>query len=120
MGNQNNPPVVKKKVQPYPIEGSLELNAVKKPVAIDQVNLKGAIVHLKGPLVFVGEYYELDFEFPVIHSAVRARVRVIKTYDRVLDKEIHVERMAEIHFQNLSPENRARIQKFLEAIGQTT
>lgn len=109
---------VVKKIRPYPFGAALEAASVKKPVEVLHINVKGAIVRLGPTLVFVGEYYSLAFEFPVTRVAVSAQVRVLKTSDRVVNDENAVERTAELHFQKLDPENRRRIQGFLQAIRQ--
>lgn len=114
----NKVPVVKKKVRPYPFKAELELNALKKPVEVLHINQKGAIVRLSTALVFVGEFYQMVFEFPVIKVEVNAQVRVIKTNDKVVNADKAVERTAELHFQKLSPEQAGRIHSFLTAIRQ--
>lgn len=111
--------VVKKKVAPYPIEANLEAEGVKKPVDVIYVAPKGCIVRLKGPMVFVGEYYQVAFELPVLKEFINTQVRVLKTYDKAIDpKEKKVDRIAELHFQGLSDEHRKRILSFNTAIGQ--
>lgn len=115
----NNQSVVRKKIKPYPISATIEVNAVKSPVEVILVNLTGAIVRLGSQMVSVGEYFNLAFELPVYHHLVVAQVRVLKTYDRTLDPKIKtVERLAELHFQNLTNEHRSRINAFIAAIGQ--
>ena len=111
--------VVKKKVKPYPFAATLELNAIKTPVEVVFVSLKGSIVRLAKQIVHVGEFYQMTFEIPVSHELISTQVRVLKTYDKVLDiKEKSVERLAELHFQDLTNEHRTRINAFTAAIGQ--
>lgn len=111
--------VVAKKIKPYPIDSNLENNGLKKPVDIIFVNPQGCIVILKKEMVFVGEYYQLVFELPVLREFVNTQVRVLKTYDRSIDATgKKVERLAELHFQTLSQEHKARIVSFAAAIGQ--
>ncbi len=111
--------IVKKKVRPYPIAGTLEKETVKSEVEIIFVNVQGAIVRLKNQILHVGMYYQIVFEIPVTHEFVNTQVRVLKTYDKTLDiKSKSVERMAELHFQDLTKEHRTRIFAFTNAIGQ--
>lgn len=111
---------VVKKVRPYPIPATIDIQGVKKPIEISVVNLKGAIVRLNEVLVSVGEYHQLEFELPVLKTLVSAQIRVIKTYDRSIDPKVNkIERLAELHFQNLDEINRTTISKFMAAIGQT-
>lgn len=112
-------PVIKKKIRPYPFEGTLEVNAVKKPIEVLNLTKIGAIVRLSAKhIAQVGQYYTLTFELPVSHEFVTTPVRVLKTYDKALDpKEHKVERWVELHFQNLTDEHRSRIVAFIKAIG---
>lgn len=111
--------VVKKKIKPYPFDGTLEVNAQKIEIEVVYVGVKGAIVRLKNQILHVGAYYQLMFEIPVSHEFVSTQVRVLKTYDKTLDiKEKSVERLAELHFQDLTKEHRSRINAFTAAIGQ--
>lgn len=110
---------VKKRVRPYPFDGSVEVNAVKKPLEIMHLTQNGFIARLKQGLVFVGEYYQAILELPVSHNFVNNKVRVIKTYDRAVDpKKGLVDRMAEFHFEALSDQHKKYILEFLAAIGQ--
>lgn len=113
-------PIVKKKVKPFPFDGTLEHNAQKKPVEVLSLTKIGCIVRLRGNLIVqVGSFHNIYFEIPVSHEMVNTPVRVLKTYDKALDpKELKVERWAELHFQNLTSEHRSRIVAFLAAIGQ--
>ncbi len=113
------PKVVKKKVRPYPIEANLDANGLKKPVEVIYVTAMGCIVRLKAQMVFVGEYYQITFELPVLKEFINTQVRVLKTYDKALDpKQKIVERVAELHFQALSNDHKSRIVAFITAIGQ--
>ena len=107
------------KVKAYPMPATLDLNGVKKPAEVLYLTTLGAMVRLPHQMVFVGEYYQLYFELPVVNEDVNTQVRIIKTYDRSVNpKEALVERVAELHFQNLSQEHRARIASFTSAIRQ--
>lgn len=108
--------IIKKKVKPYPIPANLDANGVKKPVEIMMLNEIGAIVRVDQQMLFVGEYYQVIFEIPVQHEFVNTQVRVLKTYDRLIDKKI--ERLAELRFQSLTNEHKSRIVAFMAAIGQ--
>jgi hypothetical protein len=111
--------MVKKKVKPYPFDATLEVNAQKMSVEVIFVNDKGVIVRLKNQIVHVGSYYQIVFELPVSREIVSTQVRILKTYDKTLDiKEKTVERLAEMHFQDLTKEHRTRIKAFTAAIGQ--
>jgi hypothetical protein len=111
--------IVKKKVRPYPFEATLELNALKMPVEIIFVSEKGSIVKLANHIVHVGQFYQMTFKIPVNHDIINVQVRILKTYDKVIDiKENSVERLAELHFQDLTKRDRSRINAFTTAIGQ--
>lgn len=113
------PKIVKKNVKPYPFDAMLELNAQKTPVEVVFVSAKGAIVRLKTQILHVGKYYQMTFVIPVSHQPINAKIRVLKTYDKTLDlKEKTVDRLAELHFQDLTNEQRSRINAFTAAIGQ--
>ncbi len=107
-----------KKVAPYPFSAELEKNALKHPVEVMNLTYKGAILRLKENLIHVGEVYNLSFSIPALKIPLVAEVRVLKTLDRALSGDGAIERLAEVHFQNLSPDNRAKILSFLTAIGQ--
>ncbi|MGE0526167.1 MAG: hypothetical protein AB7G93_17710 [Bdellovibrionales bacterium] len=111
--------IVKKKIKPYPIEAVLEANALKKTVEIMYLTAQGAVVRLGTQMVFVGEYYQTQFQIPVMRESIRSQCRIIRTFDRAVDpKNGVVERLAEFHFQNLTPEHKERIVSFTKAIGQ--
>jgi hypothetical protein len=113
------PAVRKKKVQPYPIAGTLELNAIKRNVEVVHLTAEGFIAQMVNGMVSVGEYYQVVFELPVSHNFVNSSVRVIKTYDRSVDpKKGTVDRMAEFHFKGLTDGHRQYILAFLSTIGQ--
>jgi hypothetical protein len=110
----------KRSIRPYPIPSQLESGGVKVPVEIVRLNLLGAIIKLHEKIVHVGEHYNLEFQLPVLHAqVVVAATRVLKTYDKALNpKEHKVERMAELHFQKLTEEQREHILTFIRTIGQ--
>ncbi|MBX3021098.1 MAG: hypothetical protein KF799_05420 [Bdellovibrionales bacterium] len=114
------PQTVIKKVKAYPIETALDLNGAKKPIEVILLTTAGFLARLKGPgIVHVGEYYTTSFELPVLQTLVGGEVRVIKTYDRSVDPKAKVvDRMAELHFESLTEEQRKNILSFLSAIGQ--
>lgn len=111
--------VVKKKIKPYPFDGTLEINGQMTPVEVIFISQKGMIVRLKNQILHVGAYYQAAFEIPVSHEFINVRVRVLKTYAMTVDiKEKAVDRLAELHFQQLTKEHRSRINAFTAAIGQ--
>ncbi len=111
--------VVKQKVKPYPFEATLEQNAIKTRVEVIFVSQKGAIIRLANQIVHVGKFYQVTFEIPVSREIISTQVRILKTYDKVLDiKGKGVERLAELHFQDLTNEHRSRINAFTAAVGQ--
>ncbi len=119
MANAPKPKVVKKKIKPYPFEGTLEINGQKTPIDVIFINRKGMIIRLKKQILHVGAFYQVAFEIPVSHEFINVRVRVLKTYDMTIDiKEKCVDRLAELHFQQLTKEYLARINAFTAAIGQ--
>jgi len=108
------------KVKPYPFAASLESGGAQKPVDIIFIAEVGVIVNLRAQFVKVGEYHQLVFELPTMGDVITTQVRVIKTYDKSMDKVGQkVERMAELHFQKLTDAHKARIVAFMSAIGQT-
>jgi hypothetical protein len=111
---------VTKKVKPYPIAATLELNALKKPVEILHLTPRGVLVRVTAQLVFVGEYYTLAFKIPVSGHQISAQIRVLKTFDQATQtKPAAVERRAELYFKTLPDDQRRHIEAFLGAIGQT-
>lgn len=107
-----------KKVNPYPITGTLEIPGQKVEIDILRITSVGIQAQLKAGIVFVGKYYQCQFSFPGHFAPLQAEVRVIKTTDRPLDpRQKVVERMVEIHFVNLSPAHRSSISTFLQATG---
>lgn len=93
----------------------------KKTFEVMLLNLTGIIGRMDKVLVHVGEHYTVEFDLPVQNKTVVVRVRVIRTYDKVIDPHAKiVERMAEFHFENLDPQNKSRIEGFLTAIKQET
>lgn len=109
-----------KKVRPYPFPATIELGTVKKNVDIVFVGQTGFIATLGSQFVNVGDHFQVVFELPVLKQFVNTPVRCLKTYDKTVDIKAHkVERMAEFHFLKLIDEHRARIVKFMSAIGQT-
>jgi len=116
---KQEPPVVKKKVKPFPFEARLTVGAAQKPVDVLALAKEGVIAKVDKLLVHVGEFYQIYFELPVLGKSVNTQVRVLKTYDKVLDiKARTVERMAEFRFLNLSEEHKNNIYSFLTAIGK--
>jgi hypothetical protein len=114
------PAPVVKKVKPYPFAGQLEIAAAKKPISILVVTKEGLIAKLDAIFVHVGEHYKVHFELPVVGRSILTEARVMKTYDRALDKKgSKVERMAEFRFEKLSEDHRSYLSTFLTAIGQT-
>jgi hypothetical protein len=112
------PPPVKKKVKPFPFEGRLMIGAAQKPVEILALAKEGLIAKIENIIVHVGEFYQIQFELPVLEKSVNTQVRVLKTYDKALDvKAKTVERMAEFRFLNLSEDHKNHIYSFLMAIG---
>ncbi len=111
--------IIKKKVKPYPFDAFFEINAQKTPVEVIFLNNKGMIVRLKNQILHVGAILQISFEIPVAKHSIVTEVRVLKTYDKTLDlKEKTVERLAELHFQQLTNTHRSRINQFMAAIGQ--
>ncbi len=111
--------VVKKKVKPYPFNATIELNAVKTLVEVVFVSQNGAIIRLANQIVHVGKFYQVTFEIPVSREIISTQVRVLKTYDKLLDiRNKSVERLAELQFHDLTNQHRSRINAFTAAIGQ--
>jgi hypothetical protein len=107
------------KVKGYPFKASLEVGAVKRPIDIVYVGVKGFIARLGPQFVHVGDRFTVVFEVPLVEKFVNTPVRVQKTYDKAQDnKATKVDRMAEFHFEKLDDDHRARITQFMIAIGQ--
>lgn len=113
---------VRKKVRPYPFPATLETTPpVKKTFEVVLLNLKGLIGRMDKTLVHVGEHYTVEFDLPAQHKSIVTKVRVMRTYDKVMNvHEKTVDRMAEFHFENLESQNKSRIEGFLAAIKQET
>jgi hypothetical protein len=108
-----------KKVKPYPIPLSLDLNGNKQAAEILLLTAQGFIARINPGIVHVGTHAKCTFELPVYNRNVDAAVRVHKTYDRALEvPEKKVERLAEFHFEQPSREQTALIQQFMNRIGQ--
>lgn len=119
MGGEPKVKIVKKKVRPYPIEATLEQNAIKKTVEVVHLAPTGLIASLHKQMVHVGDHHVITFELPVLKQFIHTPVRVLKTYDKAVNPKEHlVERMAEFHFEKLTDEHKAHIVSFLTAIGQ--
>src|ERR1700712_86769 len=88
-GTASTPPV-KKKIRPYPFEGTIELNTVKRQLEVIYITPAGFIAKLKNCIISVGEHYQAVMELPVSHNFVNSPVRVIKTYDRAVDPKQHL------------------------------
>ncbi|HMN67771.1 MAG TPA: hypothetical protein PKC28_04455 [Bdellovibrionales bacterium] len=115
----DRPQPVVKKVRPYPFDAVLDQNNQKTPVEVIFLSPLGVIVRLKSQIVHVGEFYKIIFGIPVINASVETQVRVIKTTDKSLDtKPTLVDRVAELHFQALTPAEKMAIAEFVHAIGQ--
>lgn len=111
--------VIKVKVKPYPFEGTIEHNGVKKQLKVIYINQKGLIASLAKQFVMVGDRYQITFELPVLSEYISTPVRVMKTYDKPLEaKAQQVERVAEFQFEKLTEEHKARIVSFITAIKQ--
>ncbi|HWU42746.1 MAG TPA: hypothetical protein VN132_04880, partial [Bdellovibrio sp.] len=113
------PPVIVKKVKPYPFPAELVLGAQKSPVEVIYLGQGGLIAKLKNQILHVGQYHQIAFDLPVGREHFELKVRVLKTYDKSTDpKRPVVERMAEFHFQTLTKDQHKSIVAFLAAIGQ--
>lgn len=107
------------KVKAYPLDGTLEINGVKKPLQIMLLNQQGLVAKVDQALVYVGERYQIQIQLPVSRFPVVSKVRVIKTYDKAVDPKVKtIDRMAEFHFEEIPKEYMNRITAFLSEIGQ--
>jgi hypothetical protein len=109
-----------KKVRAYPFAATIDFKGIKKPVQIMKLAAVGAWTDLGTTVVQVGVTYNLDFEFPVSHEQVSTPARVMRTMDRVQEKDggKAVERLAEFQFVKPSAETLEKVRKFLATINQ--
>ena len=108
-----------KKVKPYPIPLSLDVNGTKHLAEILLLTAQGFIARLNPGIVHVGSHAKCTFEVPVFSRPVESPVRVFKTYDRAVEAaEKKVERLAEFHFVQPSREQTSLITQFMNKIGQ--
>ena len=138
------PDVVVKKVSPYPVPMQITLGAQVFQCQIIKLTLFGFLADLKGAVVTTAKEYDVRFVLPVFNVEIAARVKVIKTYDRFVPGQAaatpateaapppgtpppsgnkkglgHVQRIAEMHFVQISTAARASVEKFLTTIQQT-
>lgn len=108
-----------KKVKPYPFPAGLDQAGVKQSVEIMLLTARGFIARLDKAIVHVGGHAKCNFEIPVFHKSIEAPVRVLKTYDRVVEAPAKkVERLAEFHFDSPTAEQTQLIERFMNQIGQ--
>ena len=117
--NSDNARMVRK-VQPYPIEADLVSEGLKKRVEILRLTPLGFLARMAPTVILhVGELYECQFQLPVMRHLLKAKMRMVKTYDRAPDPKTKVvERLVEAHFVELEDFQKKNILKFLHAIGQ--
>lgn len=116
--DQKAPPTVKR-VAPYPIPGVVQLDGKPAKIALTYLTSRGFVARTPGLMLKVGAVYEISFEIPVLHHRVRCSVKIFKTYDRAIDRDVTaVERAAEFLFVDADPFDQKQIQRFTTAIGQ--
>lgn len=112
-------PVIKKRVQPYPIDAVLDLSGQILKGQIKKLTLLGFLVDTGEYLFKVNERLNIRFEIPVYHKEVISEVKVIKTYDQYQGANNAKTHLVEMHFIGLPESHKEVIKLFLKKIGQT-
>lgn len=110
---------VVKKVKAYPIPGQFLRDNVVLPIRVVKLTAMGLMCDMGGHIVRVGSRGSVSFELPVLHLPVEAHVVIVKTWDQFaveLGMGNSSLKLAEMHFQGMSPEHRDHVVKFLKAI----
>lgn len=118
MANQDDENKVIKKVQPYPFPVAIQRDGKIINAQVLKLAQKGAIIGSNELIFSVGAELQVFFEIPVHKVAMSLLAKVIKTYDRALPQGRGIERLAEVHFTNISSDQIRSIYKFLVAIRQ--
>jgi hypothetical protein len=108
-----------KKVRPYPFEGLLTADAKAYPIQVVKLTTTGLMCDLGGGFVKVGSRCQISFNLPVLNATVQAHVVVVRTWDQFalnmgVGNSSH--KVAELHFQGMSPEHREHVVNWLRAI----
>jgi hypothetical protein len=111
---------IKKKVSPYPFEGSLEVEGKRFTIHVRRLTLKGIIADVGANVVKVGDEYKAVFALPVLKSVIVAQVKIMKIFDQFRDQTIKggIDHMAECRFLAIGENSKECISKFLTAIKQ--
>ncbi|MCB0415778.1 MAG: hypothetical protein KDD50_15680 [Bdellovibrionales bacterium] len=116
----NDSPVVKKKVQPYPIEALISSGTGSIKINIVKLTLTGYLADVGSSLFKVGESFNIQFVIPVLNKTIISPVKIIKTYDSwgasLPDQK--VTHIVEMHFLSLPESHKEAIRRFLIAIKQ--
>lgn len=121
--NQTMDDVVKK-VSPYPIQAHLNLVEGQPPFKAHIVKLTdfGFLMQCDRSHYYrVAETYVVQFVIPVFDQGVKAKAKVIKTYDGIeakIGKDIVKAMTVEMHFVELATSQKEAIRQFLAKIGQ--
>jgi hypothetical protein len=84
-GKPGKPPTQVVKVNPYPIEVQLT-RGTQPPCSanIFRLELIGFLMRFEQAYFFiVGDFYECNFKIPAFAKQIKAKCRIIKTYDAV-------------------------------------
>ena len=125
--------VVIKRVNPYPISAQVMGEGVQFVGSIHKATTRGVFLEIGQQLVSLGQNFEVSFELPVFHVRIRAKAVVMKFVDRIKEptkEELmklqpreklkpQVQRLAELHFENLPQESRQAIERFCLRINQS-
>ena len=116
-----------KRVQPYPINAVLSVQAEVGTSGIKCKIVKlvesGFLCRSENPNFIVGTNYYAGFELPVSHIRFKEQVKVIKTYDGIItdqNKTNAKQYLVEFHFLSITSDVKEKIRRFCRGIGQTS
>ncbi len=94
--------------------------AVKVALSIVRVSPKGMVANIKAGMCVVGTHYQCQFFLPQSRFPVQVEGKVFKTFDRSTDpKDVKkIERITEVIFLNMNDADKAKVNSFIQAIGQ--
>ncbi len=112
--------VVKKTIKAYPIPMSFFAaeGAPAVKMSILKITTLGVIADPGEQFLNVGDQHQVSFQLPTQNISFKLTVKVIKTHDRFdinTDKKI---KFVELHFKELSRDQKNTIIQFTDAIGQ--
>jgi hypothetical protein len=119
--NQNEPPLVVRKIKAYPIPADVIRPGMPQPlkVSIVRVNTLGMQIESAQLILKVGEDVNVTFTIPIRGHEINSLMRVIKTTDSYKDLTTGQKHyVTELHFKNLDPQLNSHIREFMMTIKQ--